>query len=335
VRAVLVKWLGAGAITGLLVLPFFLWGCVSGSGGGHAASGPPEVPARPGTRVVALEYLQSFENEAGAVYFPLEDLARCAYSSDGTLVICDSGRGKVFGLDPRTRDWFEFDQPMVRPYRPVDVQVDGFKVLVLDNGSSSVFRFDLYGAYQDQILDIGNVDPGVISQGIAFDIDRDGRMVIADQAQRRVVLLDAFLSLDMQLGESGTSDDQFGFLGGLCFLPDGGILVSDPGNRRLCLYGRLGFFEGVIGGDFDPHNPFATPGGLDSDRFGNVFVADTGNALIHVLGPRLDLVFSAGREFPLRGTPTAPVDVAVGPDDLLAVTDQARSAIIIYRIIYE
>ena len=33
--------------------------------------------------------------------------------------------------------------------------------------------------------------------------------------------------------------------------------------------------------------------------------------------------------------PTMPVDVAVGPDNLLAVTDQGRSAVLVYRIKYE
>jgi hypothetical protein len=111
--------------------------------------------------------------------------------------------------------------------------------------------------------------------------------------------------------------------------------VSDRANRRLALYGRLGFFEHTIGGEFVKDNPFVAPQGLASDRVGNVFVADLGSGEIHVLDRRLRPAFSTGPEFGLQAMPLAPVDVAVGPGDLLAVTDRSRSAVLVYRIIYE
>lgn len=314
---------------------------LAGCGGGMGLPVPRSAPAqqdgsaRAGTRVAALEFLYAHENTANAAYYPLERLAGCEFSADGTLIFCDLGRSAVFGLDPVSRNWYEFDRPAARPYRPQDVRVDGFKVLVLDSGGGSIYRFDLAGSWQDQVLDVERIDPGAMSRGVAFDVDRDGRVAIADDAQQQLLLLDAFLALTMRLGGPGRGDDQFGQVSGLTFLPDGSILASDAGNRRLAWYGRLGFFETVIGGDYDPKNPFFAPAGLDCDRFGNVFVADAGSGLIHVLDSRLQPFFSAGPDFELRGIPTMPVDVAVGPDDLLAVTDQARSAILVYRIIYE
>lgn len=320
----------------LLMLPVILAGCASGGGGqAHPVVRQPGGTSRPGTQVVALEFVAAYENEASASYYPLERLAGCEYATDGTLIICDIGRSKVFALDPTSRNWYEFDSPMARPYRPQDVRVDGFKVLVLDSGGGSIYRFDLGGSWQDQLLDIDQIDPGIMARGLAFDVDRDGRLVIADESQQQLLLLDAFMALNMRMGEPGRGEDQFGGLSGVCFLPDGSILAADTRNQRLSWYGRLGFFEKTIGGEFDARNPFFAPAGLDCDRFGNVFVADLGNAQIHVLDSRLQLAFSAGQDMPLRGTPTAPVDVAVGPDDLLAVTDQARSAILVYRIIYE
>jgi len=321
--------LGAGSAT--------LSGC---AGGGAAETrtapgGDPAQAPRPGTSVVGLDFLYAFENVASAAYYPLEGLAGCEYSPDGTLIVCDQTRGKVYGLEASSRNWYEFDNPGSRPYRPVDVQVDGFKVLVLDTGGYSVFRFDLSGSWQDQLLDIRQVDPVVLAQPSAFSVDRDGRMVIADIAQQQVLLLDTFLNLNMRLGEPGTLGDQFQDPSGIAFLPDGSIVVSDRGNRRLSWYGRLGFFETTIGGEFDLENPFVAPQGLDCDRFGNLFVADQGNGQIHILDVRLRPVFSAGRDFALQGTPVGPVDVAVGPDNLLAVTDRARSAILVYRIVYE
>ncbi len=337
----------------LLFRPDHLWllslavllvfaGCSSGTGSGSQVrqvndTTPAARPAapRPGTTVVDLEFLMAYENERTAFYYPIEGLAGCTFGPEGTLIFCDEKRGKVFGLDPGALVWYEFDMPAAGPYRPLDVVVDGFKVLVLDSGSNKVFRFDLNGAWLDQVLDIRQVDPSHIPQVTAFSLDRDGRMLIADVSQQQVLLLDTFFNLQMRVGAPGTLDDQFIDPSGLTFLPDGGFVVADRGNRRLCHYGRLGFFEGIVGGDFEVDNPFILPQGVTSDKFGNLFVADQGNGRIHVLDRRMRPLTSIGDDFGLRGTPTAPVDVAVGPADVLAVTDRARSAILVYRIIYE
>ena len=335
-------WWKRVVLGGLTAVSAFalVMGCSAGSGSGVQQGDqvvPPvsSSPPRPGTTVVALEFLYSYGNDRNAFYYPIEGLAGCAYGPEGTLIFCDEKRGKVFGLDPGALVWYEFDSPNSRPYRPLDVVVDGFKILVLDSGGNNVFRFDMNGAWLDQVLDIRQVDPSNIPQVTAFSLDRDGRMLIADVSQQQVLLLDAFLNLQMRVGAPGSLDDQLTDPSGITFLPDGGFIVSDRGNRRLCRYGRLGFFEGTVGGDFDLDNPFVLPQGVASDKFGNLFVADQGNGKIHVLDRRLRFLTSIGDDFELRGTPTAPVDVAVGPADVLAVTDRARSAILIYRIIYE
>jgi len=158
---------------------------------------------------------------------------------------------------------------------------------------------------------------------------------VTDVGRQQVLLLDSFLNLTLRLGDPGSLGDQFLDPMGLVFRADGSFLVSDQGNRRLALYGRLGFYEQAVGGVFDPDNRFVAPAGLDRDRFGNVFVADPGSGRIHVLDPGLRLLLSAGPDFSLQGAPLAPVDVAVGPGDQLAVSDPARGAVLIYRILYQ
>lgn len=323
----------------ILVALACLGACSTGAGssrsGGDVVSGGGTAAPRPGSTVVGLEFVQSYENDRNAYYYPLEGLGGCTFGPEGTLIFCDEKRGKVFGLEPGVLLWYEFDNPNSRPYRPLDVVVDGFKILVLDSGSSKVFRFDMNGAYLDQVLDIRQADPSYIPQVSAFALDRDGRMLIADDSQQQVLMLDTFYNLHMRVGAPGTLDDQFSDPSGLTYLPDGGFVVSDRGNRRLCRYGRLGFFEASTGGDFDIDNPFVLPQGVTADKHGNLFVADQGNGRIHVLDRRMRPITSIGDDFGMQGTPLAPVDVAVGPGDVLAVTDRGRSAILIYRIIYE
>jgi len=329
---------------GLVVLVVLVGGFVllTGCGGGYA--GRPvgaardttqTAAARHGTRVSGLEFVRAYENVASAPYFPVTGLAGVAFSPDGTLIFCDQQQGKVHGLDPLLDTWFEFDLPMARPYAPLDALVDGFKVLVLDPAGERVYRFDLSGALLDVLVDLDHLDPGYPIQASAFAMDQDGRMLVTDLARQQVLLLDSFLNLTLRVGDPGSLGDQFQNPMGLVFRTDGSFLVSDQGNRRLTLYGRLGFYEQAVGGMFDADNPFVAPAGLDRDRFGNIFVADPGCGRIQVLDPMLRPVLSAGPEFSLQGAPLAPVDVAVGPGDLLAVSDPARDAVLVYRILYQ
>ncbi len=317
-------------LSGLLIL---CGGCAteSGSLGG--------LNNRASSRQVArVDFLYAFENEPSALFYPLEGIGGCEYSQEGTLVFADTKRGKVYGLDGGTRRWFEFANPGGMLYQPVDVVVDGFKVLVLDQGAGRINRHDLSGAFLDVLVDIRRVDPVVHSSPSAFAVDRDGRLAVADFAQQQILLLDTFQHLDLRIGDPGSMQDQFADPSGVTFLPDGGFLVADRGNRRLARYGRLGFFEGLVGGDTALENPFLAPMGLDADRYGCVFVADSGQGVVHVIDPGLRYEFAFGRGERLMGTEgelSAPVDVSVGPDDLLAVTDRGRNAVLVFRIIYE
>ncbi len=329
---------GRWSVTLLLIMALSACAPAPEYGSGDVAATLPSTGGsapRPGTAVARVDFLYAFENSPAELYYPIEGIGGCVYSPEGTLIFTDEKRGKVYGLDAGTRRWYEYDTPFSRPYQPVDVVVDGFKVLVLDMGGGQVNRHDLSGAYLDVLLEIRQVDPVIQTSPSAFAMDRDGRMVIADEAQQQVLLLDTFQNLNMRVGDPGSLPDQFINPSGLAFLPDGSFLVADRGNRRLARYGRLGFFEGLIGGDHSLDNPFLAPMGMDTDRFGNVFVADMGNGVVQVLGKRLTPDFSFGRDFAGDGALSEPIDVSVGPGDLLAVTDRGLSALLVYRIVYQ
>lgn len=339
--------LGGRSGRGAALVPAAIGGCLLlGSVLGTVGCGPALREAVPGTagddtprgvgsRPVRLEFLSAYENVPGAPYYPLDGIAGCCFGPDGTLLVCDEKRGMVHALDPRNLTWYEFDEPASRPYQPLDAVYDGLKVIVLDHAGASLQRFEPGGAWLDELADLAQVDPGDRPLATSLAVDRDGRFVIGDAASQQVLLLDSFLTLHMRVGGPGTVSDQFHDPVGVAFLADGGFVVADRGNRRLCRYGRAGFFEEVAGGDFEVGNPFVAPQGLDTDRFGNLFVADPGNGRIHVLDHRLRLLFSAGPEMSLLAAPEVPLDVAVGPDGTLAVTDRSRAAILVYRIVYE
>lgn len=308
-------------------------GCASGG------DYPPQVDTDPasvrqGRPPVAVVFEYALENKPTEEYFPFEGLAGVTFGEDGTLIVCDASRGRVHALDARTFNWTSFDNPGVRPYRPLAARVDGFKVLVLDGSSRAIHRFDLNGVYQDRIVDLERLDPAYDCSPRDFDIDIDGRVVVVDSAEQQILMLDSFLGLTSRVGNPGPHREQFDQPSGICYLPDGGFVVADTGNRRLQRFNRLGYGEAVIGGVFDPDNPFIAPMGVASDRHGNIFVADA-RGIVYVFDSRDRLALSIGPDQPLESSFLAPVSVAVGPDDRLAVADRERAAVLVFRLLYD
>lgn len=303
--------------------------------GGPQAGADAEAAVKRGRPPLGVEFRYAFTNVETAEYFPFEGLAGLAWGEDGTLVVCDALRGRVHGLDPRTRTWRSFGNPGVRPFRPLAAQVDGFKVLVLDGTSRAVYRFDLDGVYQDRIVDVQQLDQAFETIPRDFAVDVDGRMLITDAGEQQVLMLDSFLGLKARVGHPGSHGEQFDQPAGVCFLPDGGFMVADTGNWRLQRFNRLGYAEAVIGGPFDARNPFVSPQGLVCDTWGNVFVADVAAGLVHVVGATDAVVLRIGPDEPLESSLMGPVAVALGPDQQLAVADRERRAVLVYRILYD
>lgn len=325
-----------GYLPAALLLSLCLVGCAVESARQRTADRPDAAAATPeGATVTGVELAYLFENVRSAPYFPFEGLAGVVWGEEGTLVVCDEARGKVHGLDPRTQQWFEFDTPGVRPYRPIAVRIDGFKVLVLDAASRSIYRFTLGGVYHDRLLDLRQIDPAYEVAPFAFDVDIDGRLIVADAGEQQILMLDSFLGLSARVGGPGTHREQFDRPRGICFFPDGGFVVSDQGNRRLQRFSRLGYWEATFGGFFDMDNPFVAPQGLDVDRWGNVFVADPGKQVVQVLDRAGRLVLEIGPGQDLKGTLIGPLDVALGPKQQLAVTDRLRSVVLVFDVLYE
>jgi len=321
----------------VLWLALLAMGCAAGGGHRRLAGKLPgdDAPVSGGIPVpAALQLIRVFENTRDAPYFPLEGLAGVAFYRDGTLFVCDEKGGKVLGHDPRRDEWFQFDTPGGRFFRPVDVKVDQFSVLVLDMDGRELLRYDLNGAFRDKLVDFTFLDPAQDRIPTAFDVDRDGRLAVCDAAEDQVLLLDAYLNLHSLVGEQGSHREQFQDPSGVAFLRDGGFVVADRGNRRLELFNRLGVYMSIIGGEFDIHNRMITPQGLGVDPDGNIFVADPVAGAVLVYAPDGRLLLHAGQEMGLQAGVMNPIGLALGPDGQLAVTDRGREAVILYRIQY-
>ena len=319
----------------LPLLPFILLaGCAGPPPAGRPA--PDRAPGEGQSWPIAadLAFVTVYENVRDAAYFPVEGIAGVVFAQDGTLIFCDEKGGRIHALDPVDLTWYQFDSPGNRFFRPLDVRVDQFNILVLDADGPDLLRYELGGVFLDRLVDFTYLDPGYRRRPVAFDVDVDGRMAFADPGEEQIVLLDEYLSLNQSVGGPGSHDEQFSGPSGVAFLDDGGFVVADRGNRRLQRFNRLGYLVNATAGEFDRDNPLITPQGVAVDPYGNIFVADPVAGAIHAYDEDLRHLFTLGSELGLLASPEAPIDLAVGPDDILAVTDRSRQALLIYRIEY-
>ena len=293
------------------------------------------VQEDPGAMVpISLQFVTSHQNDRAAPYFPLEGLAGLAFHDDGTLYVCDELGGRVHAWSAARNQWFEFNSPGSRYFRPTDVKIDGFNALILDEDDRELLRYDLGGVFLDRLLDLTYLDPGYDRVPSAFDVDLEGRFVIADSREHQVLVLDSFLAVNETIGGPGKHQGRFDDPQGVVFLNDGSVVVCDRANRRLQKFARNGAFDRSVGSYDESNNPMLTPQGIDCDEYDNLYVADAAAGAVHVFSAELNYLFSLGDGIPLNDTPIGPVDVAVGPDATLAVSDRSGQAVFIYRIMY-
>ncbi len=289
----------------------------------------------PGAMVpISLQFVTVHQNDRDAPYYPFEGLAGLAYHDDGTLYVCDELGGRVHAWSAARNQWFEFNSPGSRYFRPTDIKIDGFNALVLDEDDREILRYDLGGVFLDRLVDFTYLDPGYDRVPSAFDVDLEGRFVITDSREHQVLVLDSFLAINETIGGPGKHQGRFDDPQGVVFLNDGSVVVSDRANRRLQRFARNGAFDMSVGSYDEVNNPLLTPQGIDCDEYDNLFVADPAAGAVHVFSAELNYLFSLGDGIPLYDTPIGPVDVAVGPDATLAVSDRSGQAVLIYRIMY-
>lgn len=174
----------------------------------------------------------------------------------------------------------------------------------------------------------------------AVAVGADGRQVIADSGNHRIVVLDAagnFLlefggRCDLSAGEAGgcvdrdgagpmeLGDGQFNEPWGVAVDGQGQIFVSDTWNGRIQVFGPDGSFVrkwGYLNTSQEMGDPMAMfgPRGLAVDGNGNLWVADTGKKRITLFSAMGEFMQQVGGGGTTLGRFEEPTDVAVDPRD--------------------
>jgi tripartite motif-containing protein 71 len=273
------------------------------------------------------------DRTAAAAYRSIGDLGEpLAVSVDfqGGIFIADGIPGRIVRFDPDGGGSFEFQNPSNSPgFYPSDCTLQGFFLYAVDEVTRTILRFDKDGAYRDILLTFtGELIGGGRVSPYGLDVAPSGRIAVTDIENHRILLYDAYLSLELVFGSYGSFEGQLDSPRGISFTPDNRLLVSDTGNGRLILFDDTGTYLRTIpsaGAD----NPLIQPRRAVMDRSGRVYVADPGAGAVVVFdsgGAPVSLLIPEGVD---RFEPT---DVAIVDGVHLYVTDAAGGTLYILKV---
>jgi DNA-binding beta-propeller fold protein YncE len=195
----------------------------------------------------------------------------------GRLYLADPGRGTVFRVDSTAAVLYAFDSPANQPgMQPLDIEVTGFKVYVLDAQSNAIFRFSDRGSFLD-VLRTFDAPRGELPRAISAD--NSNRVLVCMPFQHQVRVFDERNRDEITVGGLGSEPGEFLRPLGVAFAPDGSFFVADTGNRRMQRFGGVGNFEAAFA------DSLAEPRGCAVGQAGELYVADPGRRVLHLFGP--------------------------------------------------
>ena len=246
----------------------------------------------------------------------------------GNILVADGVPGRVVRIDASGRQALEFQRPTQSPgFHPSDLKLSGFFIYALDEVGRVLQRFDIDGAYRDQLVNFDQAfEEGEISP-VGLDVDNSGRIAVTDIRNHQIIVFNSFLEVELVFGSYGTFPGQFDTPQGVSFTDRGELLVADTGNRRIQRLRADGSFAGSL--PADPSNgPLRKPRRVVVGPAGEIYVADPAAGGVFVFDASGRLVRSIAPEGVAEFRPT---DVAVSPAGLVYVTDTANNSLYVFR----
>lgn len=220
----------------------------------------------------------------------------------GRLFLADVARGTVVRLDSDGHVLFAFETPSGQPgLQPLDIEVTGFKVYVLDAQSSALLRYTDQGSYLDVLRSFRD---DISDTPRALSVDATGRVLLSLGPLHQVRLLDESHRVESIIGGFGSRPGEMSRPTGVAFATGGAFYVADTGNVRIERFAGVGNFESAFS------DSLGEPRGLAVGPAGEVLVADPRRASVHLFGP------TGGHRAELRLPDYQPLDVTIVGDTL-------------------
>ncbi|HPD15560.1 MAG TPA: hypothetical protein PLE19_11445 [Planctomycetota bacterium] len=137
-------------------------------------------------------------------------------------------------------------------------------------------------------------------EGLGYDAE--GRLVVADSGNHRLLVFDAELEWLATFGAEGKEPGQFTRPTDVAFDSQGRLIVADAGNHRIQILGKDGRPLKVIGGpnEGDADGQFRNPSRVATDENDHILVTDTFNHRLQVFDREGKHVFTlANRTGPM------------------------------------
>ena len=302
--------IGGGLLAGVLFKPF--------SWQGNAAPAP--------SRVSELVYPATLDMELAQPANEAWLLPTAATSLGGLTFVLDTGNSRVLGLDSAGTPTYD-SSAAAGLEQPMAIATDGSRLFVADSLAGQVLVLDPAGGLETTIDLPGAPGAGGAARPIGIAVAPDGRILVSDAANHRVLILDGQGNLLKTLG-TGTraaGSEGFNVPGALTVDAQGNFYVVDTLNGRVVKLSPDGAFirdYGHLGGTA---GTLSRPKGVAVDASGRVFVSDGLLAAVEVFAPDgtyLGLIGRRDPEDPLSESLfVAPAGLALAGDRLL-VTDR-------------
>jgi DNA-binding beta-propeller fold protein YncE len=255
----------------------------------------------------------------------LEPLA-VAVDQRNNVYVADAMTGKVFRYTQGGRS-LEFERSSAATALfPIDIDVEGSMVYVLDYAENRVLRYDDKGMFLDILISFNQFEK---MRPVSFTVGEGGRFFTTDVENHSLTFWTPLLEVEFSVGEYGWAEGAFDAPRKAASLPDGRIAVVESGNSRVQILTPSGGYERIVA---PPDSiAFRSPRWVVSDRTGNLFVADAeaGTLFIFSSEGRLSMAIDS-----YDGERITPTSVAIGWDNHLYVTDLRSKSVLVYRLDY-
>lgn len=212
------------------------------------------------------------------------------------FVAIDPLTSEVYVSDRPTGDVYVYDRDGVylrtlalaqpRPgWQPVGLAFDRDGLLYVTDHSGPYATIQVFDRQANLVRSIGELERMNFPNGLA--VDGEGRIIVADSNNGRLLVFDADGALAGQVGR-GTGTGNLGLPRGVALDNQGRIFVGDSTGQGVFIYRVPGEgdqrleFLGYFGGQGVSDGTFNFPNGVAADDRGRVYVADTANDRVQV-----------------------------------------------------
>ncbi len=180
------------------------------------------------------------------------------------------------------------------------------------------------GPCTDLVVQFGTKgsEPGQLKGPRGVAVLNDGRVVVSDTDNHRMVLFSDSGEYLSVFGDADSGEGAVNFPSGIAIFPDGRIVVADTGNDRLAVFDDQGVFlagwDGVEGEKSDLDGPADVA--IDPDGT-SAWVANSSKDNVIRIGPDGLTLVTHGKTGDSDGNFRSPRGIVVDPNGFLVVTD--------------